>query len=134
MASNTVQQGKAAWVRLKKGSRSWTDWKDVGQALLEGRAIAMRNAGADRPAGKGYTQALSSWLTDNQFRKLPPVDRTALFIVMENLPAIEAWRATLPEARRLRMNGPAAVLGAMRKAGVAGTVLESPPLPVITPL
>ena len=68
-------------------------------ALLEGRAIAMRNAGADRPAGKAYTQALSSWLTDNQFRKLPPVDRTALFIVWKTC------RPLKPGARRCPRRG-----------------------------
>ena len=44
MASEIVRQGQAAWRRLKRGNKTWDDWKAVGRALLEGRAIAMHNA------------------------------------------------------------------------------------------
>ena len=54
MASEVVQQGKAARSRLKQGSGSWSDWVLVGHALIEGRAIAMRHAGTTSPAGRGY--------------------------------------------------------------------------------
>jgi hypothetical protein len=40
--TSEIVQGKAAWARLKKGSKSWDDWKTVGTTLLERRAIAMR--------------------------------------------------------------------------------------------
>ena len=46
MTSDIVREGKAAWGRLKQGSGTWEDWKAVGHALLEGRAIAVRYARA----------------------------------------------------------------------------------------
>ena len=39
-----------------------------------------------------------------------------LFKVMEILPALEAWRETLPPIRRLRMNHPGTVLKNYKKA------------------
>ena len=39
-----------------------------------------------------------------------------LFKVMEILPAVEAWRETLPPMRRLRMNHPSTVLKNYMKA------------------
>ena len=65
MASETVRQGRAAWERLKRGSRDWSDWKIVGAALLEGRAITMRDAGATRARGGGVG-AFSDWLINNR--------------------------------------------------------------------
>ena len=35
--TSEIVQGKAAWARLKQGSRSWDDWVLVGHVLLEGR-------------------------------------------------------------------------------------------------
>ena len=61
MASEIVSQGRAAWGRLKQGSRSWEDWKIVGAALLEGRVVAMRDARAWHPIGRAYSSALDSW-------------------------------------------------------------------------
>ena len=51
--TSEIVQGKAAWARLKQGSRSWDDWVLVGHVLLEGRAIAMRNAGTLQPGRPG---------------------------------------------------------------------------------
>ena len=98
MPDNTerIRQGRAAWARLKQDSRSWNDWILVGYALLEGRAIAIGNAGV----GQGYGPAFNSWLLDDRFN-LRPSDRSALLALMGILPAVEAWRATLTETRRL---------------------------------
>ena len=112
MTSDIVREGKAAWGRLKQGSGTWEDWKAVGYALLEGRTIAMRSARSRRV---GYGPALSSWFFDNRLN-LSPTDRAMLFKVMEILPAVEAWRETLPPMRRLRMNHPGTVLKNYKKA------------------
>ena len=42
--------------------------------------------------------------------------RATLFKVMEILPAVEAWRETLPPIRRLCMNHPGTVLKNYKKA------------------
>jgi hypothetical protein len=112
MTSDIVREGKAAWGRLKQGGGTWEDWKAVGYALLEGRTIAMRSTCSGRV---GYRPALSSWFFDNRLN-LSPTDRAMLFKVMEILPAVEAWRETLPPIRRLRMNHPGTVLKNYKKA------------------
>ena len=94
MASEIVRQGQAAWRRLKRSSKSWDGWKAVGHALLEGRAIAMRKAGTTSPSGGGYSGAFNDWLTYHRF-EMSPSDRAKLLVVMEILPAVEAWRASL---------------------------------------
>jgi hypothetical protein len=66
--TSEIVQGKAAWARLKQGSKSWSDWVLVGYALQEGRAIAMRNAGTTSPSGRGYWDAFNEWLTLQQVR------------------------------------------------------------------
>ena len=134
MPDNTerIRQGKAAWARLKQDSRSWNDWIVVGYALLEGRAIAIGNAGV----GQGYGPAFNSWLIDNRFN-LRPSDRSALLALMGILPAIEAWRATLAETRRVRMNHPATVMRSYRVAtGIKSTPehIALPPSPAATSL
>src|SRR5258705_946356 len=89
MASEIVSQGRAAWGRLKQGSRSWEDWKIVGAALLEGRVVAMRDARAWHPIGRAYSSALDSWLLDNRLN-VPLSNRADLFTLMGMLPEVEA--------------------------------------------
>jgi hypothetical protein len=114
MTSETVQ-GKAAWARLKKGSKSWDDWKTVGTTLLEGRAVAMRSAGTTSPAGRGYSDAFNDWLAYNRF-DLKQTQRAKLLVVMGILPEIERWRATLTPLQRARTNDPGSVLRRYRRA------------------
>ena len=121
--TSEIVQGKAAWARLKQGSRSWDDWVLVGHVLLEGRAIAMRNAGTSSPAGRGYSDAFNNWLTYNRF-DLGPSHRAKLLVVMGILPEIEQWRLTLTPVQRLRMNHPGAVLHRFRKATEIKPALE----------
>ena len=99
--TSDIVPGKAAWGRLKQGSKSWADWVLVGHALLEGRAIAMRNAGTTSPAGRGYSDAFNGWLTYNRF-DIGPSHRAKLLVVMGLLPEIEAWRTTLKPFQRAR--------------------------------
>jgi len=87
MTSEIVAAGKAAWTRLKNGSKSWGDWVQIGHALLEGRAIAMRNAGVSSPIGGGYTTAFSDWLFRNRF-DIGPSHRARLLVVMNLLPVL----------------------------------------------
>jgi hypothetical protein len=66
LTSEIVREGWAAWCRLRQERAELGDWKALGAALLEGRAIAMHNAGTSHPIGHGYVQALNSWLLDNR--------------------------------------------------------------------
>ena len=51
--NDVIRHGRAAWDRLKKGSGLWADWVFVGHALLDGRKIALHNAGIQRAHGSG---------------------------------------------------------------------------------
>jgi hypothetical protein len=63
METRIVQQGRAAWERLKKGRANYDDWVLVGHALIEGRKVAMRNASCSSPAGRGYSDAFGDFDT-----------------------------------------------------------------------
>ena len=114
METRIVQQGRAAWERLKKGRANYDDWVLVGHALIEGRKVAMRNAGCS-PAGRGYSDAFGDWLLHNRL-DLKPSQRAKLLVVMGILPEVEQWRLTLTPTQRLRMNHPGVVLQNYRKA------------------
>jgi len=79
------------------GDGTWEDWKEVGCALLEGRAIAARYARPNRVGGKGYGPAFNDWFSDNRLY-VPSSERTKLFRV------------------RLRMNHPSAVLEELQQS------------------
>jgi hypothetical protein len=110
-----VRQGRAAWARLKK-DKSWQDWLAVGEALLVGRELAMREAGTNSPTGKGYAYAFSDWLAENKLDDMDPSDRAKLFKVMDELPGIEQWRSTLTRTERLKLNHPTTVWRNYQKA------------------
>jgi hypothetical protein len=104
-----ARQGMQAWARLKKG-KSWTDWLQVGEALQVGREWAMHQAGVNKPEGKGYNTAFGEWLTKYKLDDMDKGDRSRLFSVMDNLPAIEEWRQRLTLTEKLALNHPQAVL------------------------
>ena len=132
MTTIDIMQGRIAWARLRNGSKSWQDWVLVGHALLEGRAIGMRNAGTTSPAGRGYSDAFNEWLTYNRF-DMSPSHRSKLLTAMGLLPEIEAWRATLTTRQRRRMNHPGAVLLNYRKAIRIKPALEHVTAPSAAP-
>jgi hypothetical protein len=105
----TVQRGLEAWQRLHC-DQTWEDWKDVGAAHLIGRNWAMHEACVNRPIGHRYKVAFAAWLKNFGFENLDKADRSRLFVVMDHLEEIEAWRATLTSTERLRLNHPSAVL------------------------
>jgi len=104
----TVRRGQEAWHRLRC-DQTWEDWRHVGAALLIGRSGAMREAGVNRPVGPRYKAAFAAWLKKFDFEILDKADRSRLFTVMDHLPEIETWRATLTPTQRLRLNHPSAV-------------------------
>jgi hypothetical protein len=91
-------------------AKNWNDWLMVGEALRVGRRLSMHRAGTNRPAGKGYAQEFSRWLVANRLDDMDGADRVKLLVVMDNLPAIEAWRLSLTDAKRMTLNHPATVL------------------------
>jgi hypothetical protein len=127
-----VRQGTAAWERLKT-DKSWSDWLAVGEALRVGRRLSMHWAGTNRPAGKGYAQEFGRWLVTNRLADMDGADRVKLLIVMDNLPAIETWRLSLTDAKRMRLNHPATVLRNWQHDTGAAPDRPNAPRPAPTP-
>jgi hypothetical protein len=101
----------------RAGATTNDDWVLVGHAL-EGRKVAMRNAGCSSPAGRGYSDAFGDWLLHNRL-DLKPSPRAKLLVVMGILPKVEQWRLTLTPTQRLRMNHPGVVLQNYRRRPVS---------------
>src|SRR6516165_5270330 len=98
---------QAAWARVKKAqTRMWGDWMTIGEGLLEGRRWAMQIAGTNAPEGKGYVTAFGEWLTRYRVDDMDKSDRAKLLQLMEERPAVEEWRATLPASERHNLNNP----------------------------
>jgi len=101
--------GTQAWLRVKR-EKSWHDWITIGEALQVGREWAMNQATTNKPEGKAYNMAFGEWLRKYKLDDMDKSDRSRLFDVMENLPAIEEWRVTLTLTQRLKLNHPNSVL------------------------
>ena len=113
MATNdehkAIERAQEAWASLKRG-QSWEHWLSVGVALVIGRGEAMRAAHTNAPAGRGYNEAFSGWLSQYEFADIDKADRSHLFACMEHRSSIETWRATLTQTERLKLNHPKRVM------------------------
>jgi len=107
---NSEQIGRAmqaAWTRVKKSeARLWSEWMTIGEGLLEGRNWAMRTAGVNEPAGRGYVTAYAEWLHKYRVDDMDKSVRAKLLNIMEERAAVEQWRETLPVSERRRLNNP----------------------------
>jgi hypothetical protein len=106
---DAIHRGQQAWMRLRADNH-WTDWLDVGRAHVIGRQEAMRLAHVNEPSGHRYKEHFGAWLKKVGFADLDKSDRARLFTVMDNLPAIERWRAALGATERMKLNHPSTVL------------------------
>jgi hypothetical protein len=82
---------------------------DVGRALAIGRSFALQSSGTNRPVGSRYNAAMGSWLRENDLDGISAQERYRALLVLENLVSITAWRETLDEAHRRRLNHPNAI-------------------------
>jgi hypothetical protein len=115
--ADTIAQGVAAWSRIRaSGRRSWSDWVLVSCALAEGRAKAMAKAQSNVPMGTRYNKLFGEWLAETGLSGIDGQQRYRALVCLENLPAIEQWRATLSEKERERLNHPGAVWTHWRRA------------------
>jgi hypothetical protein len=103
-----IRRGQDAWKR-HKADATWTDWLAIAEALDIGRAEVMVAAGTNKPEGSAYNKRFGDWLKQYGFDDIDKGDRSRLFDILKNRPAIEEWRATLPRSDRLRTNAPSTV-------------------------
>src|SRR3974390_636529 len=102
-----IKRGQRALTDLDK-DRNWHSWLQVGEAIVECRSLAMRQAGVNAPYGRGYTTAFCYLMEHYKFadRIKDKADRQKLVAIMDNLPDVEAWRATLSADDKRRWNHP----------------------------
>jgi hypothetical protein len=116
MDTDTIEAGRDAWQRLQVHHRAaWSLWVAVGSALQVGKEAALVAAEAKSPHGKRYTSLFGRWLRENGLDGISQQARYRLLKCMENLDAIEAWRAGLDETMRSRINHPDSVWFAWRR-------------------
>jgi hypothetical protein len=92
--------------RIKRGAH-WEDWCFVADGFAVGRAKAMRRAGTNQPVGSAYNRAFADWMAERPWAKnTDKATRNHLFWAADHRSEIEAWRATLSQTERDRMNHP----------------------------
>jgi hypothetical protein len=112
-AAKIVQQGQDAWTEIRKAS-TFEAWVRVGKALQVGREFALWATGCNAPKGPRYCKAFSAWADEHGFKKMTTAVRSEAIELAENLSAIEAWRDTLSEKKKLRLSHPQTITRSWR--------------------
>ena len=116
-ADDVVTLGVAAWQRIRDhGRRNFDDWIAVARALQTGRTAVLKAAGTNRPVGSRYNLEMGRWLVDHQLDDINNQERYRALLILENLAAIEAWRAGLDAAQRRTLNHPGSVWAHWRRS------------------
>jgi hypothetical protein len=113
--SEIIRQGRAA-LDLHLEGRKWDAGVAIARALGVGREMAMREANTNRPRGPRYNKAIACWLRTHRFDRLDKSDRSRYLECLDNLDAIEAWRSSLSEEERERLQYVPNVLRAWKRA------------------
>lgn len=116
------QEYRTAKRNLRKGRDFW-DWMKIARGYDEARREAMHRAGTNTPQGTTYREEFTKIDhrerlidRDEQGREFPsPEDRTFCIKVLENFdapifdprrPSIKAWRDSLSDTERAKVNHP----------------------------
>jgi hypothetical protein len=119
--ADDIAAARAAWARLRNERQTFADWVLIGRALAIGRAVCMRQANANKPAGSKYNR-----LRDVGLDGINNQERYRATLVMENLAAIERWREGLDEGLRRRLNHPNAIWSHWHRTQKPRRTIETP--------
>lgn len=100
-----IERGRAAWQMIRR-DESWEKWVEIGKALDQGRREIMRALHTNNPRGRAWSTVFGDWLVESGFDEVDAGVRSRLQKLIDNLPAVEAWRQTLGLAQRLEYNHP----------------------------
>jgi hypothetical protein len=92
----TILASIEIWQRIKDTQRRlWGDYIELGTKLQPLRDEAWRRAGSPQPKGKAYNREMSKLLKEYEAYGLDmdPNARAALLHIMDNLEAVQEWRA-----------------------------------------
>jgi hypothetical protein len=109
-SNDPIADGKAAWQRIKSNARTtWADWVLIARALEIARHEVLKIATTSKPVGSKYNFQMGAWLRRHDLADIPAQARYRALQCLKHLPAIEAWRETLPDTHRRRFNHPNSV-------------------------
>jgi hypothetical protein len=103
-----TRKATAALERIERGE-TWEQWLDVGRAIDHARTLLMRQLHLNRPTGPAYSDAIGAYLIEHGLDRIDKGARSRLQKCIDNLAAIERWRAELTRSRRAELNHPNAV-------------------------
>ena len=118
-----TRRARESWQSLRRGE-NFEHWLSVGRAIDAFRSQLLHDLNINKP-NQPYKEAMGAYLAENgwqQPKKENPregVDNTTrvnLQHIIDRLPDIEAWRATLPLGNLLKQNHPNTVWRAFCKA------------------
>lgn len=96
-------------VRVQSGAH-WEDWGLIADGFLVGRTEAYRLSGTNNENDPRYKRAFKAWMDENPWSKhYDRAVRSHLFWVAENRSEIDAWRRTLAQNERAKLNHPTSV-------------------------
>jgi hypothetical protein len=128
----TIAAAQAAWKAIQGQSRAtFADWIKVARALALGRAECMAQAKANSPAGSRYNRLAGIWLEKNGFADISPQERYRSLWVLERLPEIEQWLASLPPEISRRFNHPGAIAAGWKRAQAGLVPCKPGPRPAV---
>ena len=95
--------------RIKSGQH-WRDWMYIAEGLEIGRSKALRLAGTNNIQHPAYRRAFREWMKPRTWAsELDGPTRNHLFWCLDHRNDIEAWRETLAQNERARLNHPTAM-------------------------
>lgn len=115
----TIRAGRDAWQAINK-AESFDGWRAIGAALAVGKSYALCVTGANAAWGRNYSREFGLWMRAQGFGQMAKSVRSVAIELHENAPAIEAWRATLPERQRKRLIHPLSNVRRWRAATAHG--------------
>jgi hypothetical protein len=114
-AAETIAAAQSAWARIERGA-TFEDWLVVARALAIGRERAMTAAKVNRPFGRIYAAAIGAWLREHGLDKIAPQERHSALRMLDQIEAIEQWRAGIDPAIRRRLNHPNSIWWRWKRA------------------
>jgi hypothetical protein len=108
-AENEAHKEKLAeegYERIKGGSH-WRDWRFIADGFAVGRTKAYRMVGTNNQNDPRYKRAFKAWMDERPWaRSIDKATRNHLFWVADNHSEIDAWRETLAQNERDKLNHP----------------------------
>jgi hypothetical protein len=110
------READEALERIQRG-QTWLDWRKVAELFAHGRKLAMLRGHTNKPEGKGYNLSFAAWLDAHpKLRSIDKATRNHAMQCMDQIDAIETWRATLADNQRQTINHPTTVLRRFKSA------------------